>query len=107
MSAPVPLRVSRLVKHYRTRDGGALEAVRGVSFDVRAGECFGLLGPNGAGKSTTINCITGFFPPTSGEILIAGVDVHREPKQARAVLGVCAQEETLDSDFRVLDQLVR
>jgi lipooligosaccharide transport system ATP-binding protein len=112
MSPPVPLRVSRLVKTYRirnggTRDGGALEAVRGVSFDVRAGECFGLLGPNGAGKSTTINCITGFFPPTSGEILIAGVNVHREPKKARAVLGVCAQEETLDSDFRVLDQLVR
>jgi lipooligosaccharide transport system ATP-binding protein len=107
MSAPVPLRVSRLVKHYRTRDGGALEAVRGVSFDVRAGECFGLLGPNGAGKSTTINCITGFFPPTSGGILIGAVDVHREPKKARAILGVCAQEETLDSDFRVLDQLVR
>jgi lipooligosaccharide transport system ATP-binding protein len=103
----VPLRVSRLVKHYRRRDGGVLEAVRDVSFEVRSGECFGLLGPNGAGKSTSINCITGFYPPTSGEVLLDGVDVHREPKKARAVLGVCAQEDTLDSDFRVLDQLVR
>ena len=107
MSAPVPLRVSHLTKHYRTQSGGALEAVCDVSFDVRAGECFGLLGPNGAGKSTTIHCITGFYPPTSGEVFLGGFDVNLEPKAARAILGVCAQDDTLDSDFRVLDQLVR
>jgi lipooligosaccharide transport system ATP-binding protein len=81
--------------------------VRDVSFEVRAGECFGLLGPNGAGKSTTIQCITGFYPPTSGEVFLGGVDVQREPKRARRILGVCAQDETLDSDFRAFDQLVR
>ncbi len=102
-----PLRVSRLSKRYRTRDGGSLEAVSDVSFDVSAGECFGLLGPNGAGKSTTIHCITGFYPPTSGEVLLGGLDVHRDPKRARRILGVCAQDETLDSDFRAFDQLVR
>jgi lipooligosaccharide transport system ATP-binding protein len=107
MAFPVPLRVSRLSKRYRTRDGGFLEAVSEVSFDVGAGECFGLLGPNGAGKSTSIHCITGFYPPTSGEVFLAGVDVHREPKRARRILGVCDQEETLDSDFRAFDQLVR
>ncbi len=107
MSVPVPLRVSRLTKHYRTRDGGSLEAVCDVSFDVHAGECFGLLGPNGAGKSTTIHCITGFYPPTSGEVFLGGINVNLEPKAARAILGVCAQEETLDSDFRAFDQLVR
>ncbi len=103
----VPLRVSRLAKHYRTQGGNSLEAVRDVSFEVHAGECFGLLGPNGAGKSTTIHCITGFYPPTSGEVLLGGLNVRREPKAARAILGVCAQEETLDTDFRAFDQLVR
>jgi len=107
MSAPVPLRVSRLTKRYRTRDGGSLEAVSDVSFEVGAGECFGLLGPNGAGKSTAIHCITGFYPPTSGEVFLGGVDVHRDPKRARRILGVCDQEETLDTDFRAYDQLVR
>jgi len=107
MAASAPLRVTRLTKHYRTQGGGALEAVCDVSFDVSTGECFGLLGPNGAGKSTSIQCITGFYPPTSGVVLLGGFDVHREPKTARAILGVCAQDDTLDSDFRAFDQLVR
>jgi len=102
-----PLRVVRLTKRYRLQDGRFVEAVSDVSFDVGRGECFGLLGPNGAGKSTAINCISGFYPATSGEILIEGIDVHADPKRARMGLGLCAQEDTLDSDFRVLDQLVR
>jgi lipooligosaccharide transport system ATP-binding protein len=102
-----PLRVENLVKRYRLDDGGELEAVSGVSFAVAAGECFGLLGPNGAGKSTTISCMTGFYPATSGRVLIEGKDVHLEPKAARRELGVCSQEETLDSDFNAFDQLVR
>lgn len=102
-----PLRVSHLVKRYPLASGGSLEAVADVSFEVLAGECFGLLGPNGAGKSTTIHCISGFYPPTSGRVFINGFDVHAQPKRARRSLGVCQQEETLDSDFHVLDQLVR
>jgi lipooligosaccharide transport system ATP-binding protein len=101
-----PLRVAHLSKRYSTREG-SLEAVSDVSFEVRAGECFGLLGPNGAGKSSAINCITGFYPPSAGQVLIEGVDVHADPQRARRGLGVCAQEETLDSDFRVFDQLAR
>lgn len=101
-----PLEVVHLVKGYASRHGGKpVEAVRDISFSVAPGECFGLLGPNGAGKSTTIQCISGFYPPTSGEVLIAGHNVHRSPKQARRELGVCNQEETLDSDFSALDQL--
>jgi lipooligosaccharide transport system ATP-binding protein len=96
-----------LTKRYRTQSGGSLEAVSDVSFDVRGGECFGLLGPNGAGKSTAIHCISGFYPPTSGEVFIEDIDVHTDPKRARQTLGLCAQEDTLDSDFGVLDQLVR
>jgi len=103
---PAPLSVSHLTKVYKTHSG-VTEAVSDVSFEVGAGECFGLLGPNGAGKSTTIQCISGFYPPTRGTVCLKGLDVHREPKAARRALGVCSQEETLDSDFNVLDQLVR
>lgn len=103
---PPPLSVSHLTKRYETRSG-AIEAVCDVSFEVNEGECFGLLGPNGAGKSTTIQCIAGFYPPTNGTVFLNGYDVHLEPKLARRALGVCSQEETLDSDFNVLDQLVR
>lgn len=102
-----PLKVVRLKKHYRTRSGGYLEAVRDVSFEIQRGECFGLLGPNGAGKSTVIQCISGFYPATSGEVFIDDFNVYEKPKLARQALGVCAQEDTLDTDFRVFDQLVR
>jgi lipooligosaccharide transport system ATP-binding protein len=102
-----PLRVEGLVKRYALDAGGFLEAVSGVSFEVAAGECFGLLGPNGAGKSTTIQCATGFYPASAGRVLIEGRDVRAEPKAARRQLGVCSQEETLDSDFNAFDQLVR
>jgi lipooligosaccharide transport system ATP-binding protein len=99
--------VEDLRKEYRRRDKSRFTAVDGVSFEVRAGECFGLLGPNGAGKSTTIDCSTGFFEPTSGRVLVEGIDVHLAPKQARMKLGVCPQEDTLDTDFTLLGQLVR
>jgi lipooligosaccharide transport system ATP-binding protein len=107
MTDSVPLRVKQLTKHYRVQSGGWLEAVSDVSLEVRAGECFGLLGPNGAGKTTAIHCISGFYPATSGQVLIGGVDVCAYPKRARQMLGICAQDDTLDSDFRVFDQLVR
>jgi lipooligosaccharide transport system ATP-binding protein len=104
---PHPLQVQKLTKRYQSRHGGGeVTAVDGISFHVAPGECFGLLGPNGAGKSTTIQCISGFYPATSGQVLVDGYNVHAEPKLARRVLGVCNQEETLDSDFRVFDQLV-
>jgi lipooligosaccharide transport system ATP-binding protein len=82
-------------------------AVDGVSFSIEKGECFGLLGPNGAGKSTTMKCITAFYPLSSGKVLIKGIDVHQNPRKARKILGVCNQEETLDSDFNAFDQMVR
>jgi len=102
-----PLQVVNLTKSYKSRWGGPdVDAVAGISFEVKPGECFGLLGPNGAGKSSTIQCIAGFYPATSGEVFVAGHNVHLEPKKARRELGVCSQEETLDSDFSTYDQLV-
>ena len=90
------------IKHY-----GDVQAVRGLDLEVGAGECFGLLGPNGAGKSTTIQCVCGLYPPSAGTVSIGGLDVAREPRRARQLLGVCSQEDTLDTDFAVRDQLVR
>ena len=106
ISAP-PVVVRDLRKEYASADGTRLCAVAGISFEINKGECFGLLGPNGAGKSTTMQCITGFYPPTSGEVRILGINVHTEPRKARQRLGVCSQEDTLDSDFSVLDQMIR
>lgn len=102
-----PLVVTGLVKDYRIPGGPPLRAVDGISFDIAGNECFGLLGPNGAGKSTSMQCITGFFPPTAGSVSILGHDVHAAPRQARALLGVCHQDDTLDTDFTVFDQMVR
>ena len=109
------LRVDHLSKRYAARGGGGggggappfVQAVDDISFEVRAGECFGLLGPNGAGKSTTIQCVCGLYPPSAGAVSIGGIDVAREPRRARQLLGVCSQEDTLDTDFAVRDQLVR
>jgi ABC-2 type transport system ATP-binding protein len=66
---------------------GAVEAVRGVSFRVERGEIVGFLGPNGAGKTTTMRVLTGVFPPTSGEVRIAGRDVMRDSLACRRAIG--------------------
>src|SRR5436190_14769180 len=99
--------VRDLRKVYQSSGRPPLCAVDGISFEIEKGECFGLLGPNAAGKSTSMNCITGFYAPTSGDVRLLGVDVHAQPRKARDRLGVCSQEDTLDSDFTVLDQMVR
>jgi len=105
-SSEAMLKVEHLSKSYHNKSGDYFEAVRDISFEIPEGMCFGLLGPNGAGKSTTIQCISGLYPPTAGRILINSIDVHRNPKKAREYLGICSQEENLDSDFKVYDQLV-
>ena len=53
-----------------------------------------------------MNCITGFYPLSSGQILINNIDVNKEPKMARRFLGVCSQDDTLDTDFTVIDQMI-
>ena len=73
------LEVRSLTKQYR----GGILANDGLSLDVRAGEVFGLLGPNGAGKTTLVAQVLGLLKPTSGQILLDGVDVARHPQVAR------------------------
>jgi ABC-2 type transport system ATP-binding protein len=75
---------------------GDVEAVRGVDFEVSAGEVFGFLGPNGAGKSTTINMLCTLATPTSGSATVAGHDVVRERDDVRRNIGLVFQDPTLD-----------
>jgi len=70
---------------------GAVEAVKGVDLDVKAGEIFGFLGPNGAGKTTTLRMLATLIPPTSGEATVAGVDLLRDPARVRQQIGYVAQ----------------
>src|SRR6185436_4434002 len=86
------IEVTRLSKTYP----GGVEAVRGIDFQVEAGEVFGLLGPNGAGKSTTVGMLTTTIKPTSGSARLAGFDVSREPIAARRVSSVVFQEPVVD-----------
>jgi ABC-2 type transport system ATP-binding protein len=86
------IEVRRLTKTYP----GGVEAVRGVDFDVAAGEVFGLLGPNGAGKSTTVGMLTTTIVPTSGRARLAGFDVATDPLAARRVSSVVFQDPVVD-----------
>ena len=84
---------------------GALCAVDGVSFRVEAGETYGLLGPNGAGKTTTMRMLAGLSPITSGTLRLAGLDVARNPRGVRALLGVVTQSDGLDDELTVRQNL--
>lgn len=89
-----------LVKRY-----GDFTAVDGISFSVRAGECFGFLGPNGAGKTTVIRMISCVSPVTAGYLEVAGMAVQAEPRRVKAILGVVPQEDNLDPDLTVRQNL--
>jgi ABC-2 type transport system ATP-binding protein len=75
---------------------GGTQAVRGISFEVAAGEVFGLLGPNGAGKSTTVGMLTTTVVPTSGRARLHGHNVATDPLDARAVSAVVFQDAVVD-----------
>ena len=92
MPDPVPaVEVLDLVKSY-----GEVEAVRGIDFEVGAGETFGFLGPNGAGKSTTINMLCTLVRPSGGQARVAGHDVVTERDEVRRNIGLVFQDTTLD-----------
>jgi ABC-2 type transport system ATP-binding protein len=83
--------VRHLVKTF-----GEVRAVRGVDFEVQAGEVFGFLGPNGAGKTTTINMLCTLLNPTSGSASVAGHDIVKERDDVRRNIGLVFQDPTLD-----------
>jgi ABC-2 type transport system ATP-binding protein len=86
-----PIECTNLRKTY----DGKVEAVRGLSLRIEAGQCFGLLGPNGAGKTTTIEILEGLLPPTSGEVRILGHTWDDNPRQLREWIGISLQETRL------------
>jgi ABC-2 type transport system ATP-binding protein len=76
------IRLRELTKRY-----GKFTAVDGISLEVPRGELFGLLGPNGAGKTTTMRMIAGILQPTSGTVVVGGVDMLARPLEAKARIG--------------------
>jgi ABC-2 type transport system ATP-binding protein len=71
-----------------TKRFGNLIAVKNLNLDIPPGEIFGLLGPNGAGKTTTIRILTGLLKPTSGQVLVGGYDIQKEPEKTKRIIGL-------------------
>jgi len=84
---------------------GDFEAVRGIDVDVWQGEAFGFLGPNGAGKSSTMRMIGAVSPASGGTLRILGLDPATDGPAIRARLGVCPQDDTLDTELTVRENL--
>ncbi|HZO25967.1 MAG TPA: ATP-binding cassette domain-containing protein [Chloroflexota bacterium] len=84
-----------------TKDYGSRRAISGISFKVERGEVLGFLGPNGAGKTTTMRIITGFMPPTSGTVTIAGFDIFRQSMEARRHVGYLPESVPLYTEMSV------
>ncbi|MCC6659290.1 MAG: ABC transporter ATP-binding protein [Phycisphaerales bacterium] len=80
---------------------GGVHAVRGVTFEVGKGQVVGLLGANGAGKTTTIRMITGFLPPDTGSVAVAGHDTLRHSLAARAAVGYLPESAPAYSEMSV------
>ncbi|MBX5441297.1 MAG: ABC transporter ATP-binding protein [Solirubrobacteraceae bacterium] len=94
--------VADLRKRY---PGAPVDAVAGISFEVREGEIFGLLGPNGAGKTTTIGTITTRVRPTSGRVVVDGFDVRRDPVAVKRRIAVVPQRSNLDRSLTAVENL--
>ena len=88
-----------------TKKYGDHIAVDDISLDIKPGKVYGFLGPNGAGKSTTMNIITGYLAPTSGEVKIDGHDIYKEPEEAKACIGYLPEIPPLYVDMKVEEYL--
>jgi ABC-2 type transport system ATP-binding protein len=95
-----PIEVEGLKKSYAT-----LPAVKGIDFEVRAGEVFGLLGPNGAGKTTTIEILEGLRTRTGGRVSVLGYDPEVQTAQVKDRVGVCLQATNLQEKMKVSEAM--
>ena len=82
-----------------------LVAVDGISFEVYRGEIFGMLGPNGAGKTTTVEILEGLRETDSGEAYIAGINVSKDPKRVKAMIGVQLQQNAFFDNLNLRETL--
>jgi len=95
-----PIEVEGLKKSY-----GALAAVKGVDFEVCAGEVFGLLGPNGAGKTTTVEILEGLRTRSGGRVAVLGCDPEVQTRQLKDRVGVCLQSTRLQEKLKVREAM--
>lgn len=95
------MHVQNLVKNY-----GDFKAVKGVSFNIEEGEIFSLLGPNGAGKTTTISMLSTLYAPTSGDAIIGGYSITKDPMGVRGIIGVVPQDLALYEDLNARENLI-
>jgi ABC-2 type transport system ATP-binding protein len=102
MNDPPPLQARGL-----SRSFGALEALRDFSLTIAPGQCVALIGANGSGKSTAVRTLAGLLEPSAGEVLVEGVDPHREPgaERARARLALVPDSPLLYDDITVREHL--
>src|SRR6266480_3833773 len=100
MTADCAIYVRGLRKSY-----GTFEAVKGLDFEVSAGEVFGLLGPNGAGKTTTVEILEGLRPRTGGEVRVLNLDPGKSSRELKDRIGVCLQDTNLPEKMKVREAL--
>ena len=100
---PFAIRCEELTKTYPGKP--PVEAVRGISFEVQTGECYGVLGPNGAGKTTTIEILEGLLDATSGSAEVLGMQWGRDDNAIRQRIGVSLQETRLSERLTVEETL--
>jgi ABC-2 type transport system ATP-binding protein len=99
MMEPI-IQVRALTKSY-----GGFAAVKGIEFEVRAGEVFGLLGPNGAGKTTTVEILEGLRPRSGGDVSVLGFDPGSQSRQLKDRIGVCLQSTNLPEKIKVREAI--
>ena len=94
------IRVEQLYKNY-----GSIQAVQDLNLEARRGEVLGLLGPNGAGKTTTLRIIAGYLKPSSGRVLVEGINIEDDPLQAKSLLAYLPESAPLAGEMLSLDYL--
>jgi len=92
--------IKNVTKYY-----GPVLAVKNVSFDVQKGEILGFLGPNGAGKTTTMRIITGYFPPTDGDVLVENYSILDNPIEAKRRIGYVPENPSMYNDMVVREYI--
>lgn len=95
-----PIQVHALTKSY-----GDFQAVKGIEFEVQAGEVFGLLGPNGAGKTTTVEILEGLRSRDAGAVSVLGLDPGQQSRELKDRIGVCLQATNLPDKIKVREAL--
>ena len=100
MTSEIVIRTNKLTKRFDD-----FVAVDEITFDVHKGEIFGFLGANGAGKTTAMRMLCGLSIPTSGEAMVAGFDVFKEPEEIKKNIGYMSQKFSLYEDLSVKENI--